>query len=287
LEYNAIEDVQYFREKLFAALKIPKAFMGYEKDLTGKATLAAEDIRFARTIERIQRILISELTKIALVHLYAHGYTNESAANFTLSLTNPSIIYEQERIALFKEKVEVAKSAMEGNLLPKDFIYDKIFQFSEDQYSEMEDLIAEDKKKAFRLKQIEEEGNDPAETGQVFGTPHQLASLYGGRGDGPVDIPTGYDEEQEPVGRPKKYQSKIGTDASAFGRDPIGQNDLKSKGSPEDKLRVQYKGGAMAYENAMSEYMRNKEMLDGMGRKTKLFDGPSLLNESNIKGDLL
>ncbi|MFN9957477.1 MAG: portal protein, partial [bacterium] len=73
LEYNAIEDVQYFREKLFAALKIPKAFMGYEKDLTGKATLAAEDIRFARTIERIQRIIVSELKKVALVHLYAHG----------------------------------------------------------------------------------------------------------------------------------------------------------------------------------------------------------------------
>ncbi|NDE60535.1 MAG: hypothetical protein EB010_14205, partial [Acidimicrobiia bacterium] len=51
LEYNGIEDVAYFREKLFAALKIPKAFMGYEKDLTGKATLAAEDIRFARTVE--------------------------------------------------------------------------------------------------------------------------------------------------------------------------------------------------------------------------------------------
>ncbi len=79
--------------------------MGYEKDLTGKATLAAEDIRFARTIERIQRILISELTKIALVHLYAQGYTDESLTNFELSLTTPSIIYDQERTALMKEIV--------------------------------------------------------------------------------------------------------------------------------------------------------------------------------------
>jgi len=59
LDYNGIEDVAYLREKLFAALKIPKAYLGYEKDLSGKATLAAEDIRFARTIERIQRILLS------------------------------------------------------------------------------------------------------------------------------------------------------------------------------------------------------------------------------------
>ena len=65
LEYNGIEDVNYLRDKLFAALKVPKAFMGYEKDLTGKATLAAEDIRFARTIDRIQRITLSELYKIA------------------------------------------------------------------------------------------------------------------------------------------------------------------------------------------------------------------------------
>ena len=291
LEYNAIEDVEYFREKLFAALKIPKAFMGYEKDLTGKATLAAEDIRFARTVERLQRIVLSELTKIALVHLYAHGYTNESAANFTLNLTNPSIIYEQERIALFKEKVEVAKSAMEGNLLPKDFIYDKIFQFSEDQYFEMEDLIAEDKKKAFRLKQIEEEGNDPAETGQVFGTPHQLASLYGGKGDSPIDLPTGYDETDpnDGPGRPKKYQSKIGTDASAFGRDATGKKAMKSATDQgtNDTLKVQYKGGPMAYENSMTNYLKNKEMLDAMGRKTKLYDKPSLLNEDNLKSDLI
>ena len=58
-------------------LKIPKAFLGYEENVEGKATLAAEDIRFARTIDRIQRILLSELNKIALVHLYTQGYTDE------------------------------------------------------------------------------------------------------------------------------------------------------------------------------------------------------------------
>jgi hypothetical protein len=289
LEYNAIEDVQYFREKLFAALKIPKAFMGYEKDLTGKATLAAEDIRFARTIERLQRIIISELTKVALVHLYANGYTNESAANFSLSLTNPSIIYEQERVALFKEKVALAKDAMEGNLLPKDFIYDKIFQFSEDQYAEMEDMIVEDKKKAFRLKQIEEEGNDPSETSQVFGTPHQLASLYGGKGDSPVDIPVGYDETnvQDGPGRPKKYQSKIGTDASVFGRDAIGKKGMKDgQGKSEDSIKVTYKGGPLTYESTQIELAKHKSTLEKMGRSTKLYDSPSLLSEDNIKQDL-
>jgi len=285
LEYNGIEDVAYFREKLFAALKIPKAFMGYEKDLTGKATLAAEDIRFARTIERLQRILISELTKIGLVHLYAHGYTNESAANFTLSLTNPSIIYDQERIALFKEKIELAKQAMEGSLLPRDFIYDKIFHFSEDQFGELEDQIVEDKKRDFRYKQIAEEGNDPAESGQAYGTPHQIASLYGGKDDQVLNAPYGYDENKP--GRPKSFSSIKDTDRSAFGRDPLGSADrMDSNDTGEDSMKSNFKGGsALALENTMTEYLKNRSMFSKMNkvaRKVKLFEESDLLSGDNI-----
>jgi len=297
LDYNGIEDVSYFREKLFAALKIPKAFMGYEKDLTGKATLAAEDIRFARTVERIQRIIISELTKVALVHLYSQGYTNESVANFSLSLTNPSIIYDQERVALMKEKVDLANQAMESKLLPKYYIYDKLFQFSEDQFNEFNDQIAEDQKQKFRFTQIETEGNDPVETGQAFGTPHQLASLYGGKGDMPLDLPDGYDETNpnEPVkmpGRPEKYKSTYGKDESPFGRDAMGRGDLRSGGAGEDasSLKNNFKGGsALALEGTRSEYVRNKKMLDSMiskrqGKKINLFES-STLDESNIMED--
>jgi hypothetical protein len=286
LDYNGIEDVNYFKEKLFAALKIPKAFMGYEKDLTGKATLAAEDIRFARTVERIQKIIVSELTKIGLVHLYAHGYTDASAANFTISLTNPSIIYDQERIALFKEKVDLANQAMESSLLPRDFIYDKIFHFSEDQYAELQDQIVEDKKRVFRYKQIEEEGNDPAESGQAFGTPHQLASLYGGKADMNMELPTGYDETNpnEPTkvpGRPQKYKSIIGTDEDAFGRDRLGKKGMKSK---EEKGE----DGRLTLENTMGVYLQTIKSLQKAfpSRKTKLFEQPEVLNENNIVDDL-
>ena len=104
LQYDGIQDVEYLRDKLFAALKIPKAFLGYDENTDGKATLAAEDIRFARTIERIQRIILSELYKIAVVHLYTQGYDGDDLVNFELNLTTPSIIYDQERVALMKEK---------------------------------------------------------------------------------------------------------------------------------------------------------------------------------------
>ena len=86
LDYAATDDIQYLKNKLFAALKIPKAYLGYDENVNGKATLAAEDVRFARTIERIQRTIISELSKIAIVHLYAQGIQDVEMTNFELNL---------------------------------------------------------------------------------------------------------------------------------------------------------------------------------------------------------
>jgi hypothetical protein len=291
MEYNGIEDVNYLRDKLFAALKIPKAFLGYEKDLTGKATLAAEDIRFARTVERIQRILLSELTKIALVHLYTQGYDGESLTNFELSLTTPSIIYDQERVMLMKEKVDLASQIMENNLLPTEWIYDHLFHFSQDQFDEYRDLIAEDKKRMFRLKQIEEEGNDPSESGQVYGTPSQLATAYGkGRGD--MEVPTGYNEKDpnEPVhlvGRPKSSVSNINRQDNPFGKDRIGAKTYSTAGvDQEDSLaKTQWKGGSPL---ALETYLKNKSMFENLpvSRKTTLFEQSDLLNEDNIRDEI-
>ncbi len=300
LQYNGIEDVGYLRDKLFAALKIPKAFMGYEKDLTGKATLAAEDIRFARTIERIQRIVISELTKIALVHLYTQGYTNDSMVNFELNLTTPSIIYDQERIALMKEKVDLAATMMESALFPTDWIYDKIFQLSEDQLDDVKAQILEDKKRKFRYDQIESEGNDPLSSGQAYGTPHQIASLYGGNANytAAANVPVGYNEKNptEPVkvpGRPTEKNSFIGTAKDPLGRDRLGTYDMKAKPASggEEGLKVRYAGNSpLALENNQTRAIYNtlKNTLSSiqLGRKTNLFEQESLLDESNIREDI-
>jgi hypothetical protein len=286
LEYNAIDDVNFLRDEMLAALKVPKAFFGFEKDLSGKATLAAEDIRFARTVERIQRIVLSELYKMALVHLYVQGYDGESLSNFELSLTVPSIIYEQEKIALWKEKVDLAKSIQDTNLLPSDFIYDNIFQFSEDQFDEYRDLVVEDKKRVFRLAQIENEGNDPAKTGKSFGTPHDLASLYGkgrsGMDTNTDNVPPGYDETRS-VGRPKEKASIVGTQQRALGKDPLGSAEngtLYTANQPEE---------GSGTPKAMFELKRHKQLFEGMNiARKELVVGPdqepSLLNEKNIKG---
>ena len=277
LEYNGMEDVVYLRDKLFAALKVPKAFMGYEKDLTGKATLAAEDIRFARTIDRLQRIVLSELYKIALVHLYVQGYKGETLTNFELSLTTPSIIYDQERIMLMKEKVDLAKNIMEAQLLPTDWIYHNVFHFSEDQYDEYRDLILQDAKRKFRLGQITEEGNDPLETGRSYGTPHDLATLYGkGRmASNPENVPTGYGDDIT-LGRPKEKVSTINTQDNPLGRDRLG----KTANKYDDTM------DGLSKQLTENVYLKNKQLLNEMEKKI-VFSADkakeSLLDENQLR----
>jgi hypothetical protein len=289
LEYDGIKDVEYLRDKMFAALKVPKAFMGYEKDLTGKATLAAEDIRFARTIDRIQRIILSELEKIALIHLYTQGYDGEQLTNFKLSLTTPSIIYDQERLSLLKEKVDLAVTIFENDVLPSDWVYTNVFHLSESEFGEMRDLNVEDAKRRFRLKQISEEGNDPLETGKSYGTPHDLATLYGtGRYDNTSDVPAGYNEKAT-LGRPEEKASDINTQGNAFGRDRLGVAAMKKDDQPSFG-KTNYKGGSpLALEGSKKSYFQNRKLLENMKveRKVMIFESDknkeSLLDDSQLR----
>ena len=291
LEYDGVTDVQYLQQKMFAALKIPKAYFGYEGDLQGKATLAAEDIRFARTVERIQRIVESELTKIALVHLYSQGFTGESLTNFDLKLTTPSIIFEQEKVALLKEKIDLASQMKDTKMFSTDYIYEKIFDLSEDQYTDERDLVREDSKRLFRLTQIEGEGNDPAKSGMSYGTPHDLASMYGRRatstpkGGGPGEVPAGYEDptstpgygEPGPEGgRPKEKASIYGTQDGLGGRDPLGIHGMHG-GYPSDNENV------MENSTTKAVYYKNENSLKDMVFDKKDEKEPDLLKEDNIK----
>ena len=299
LEYDGTNDIEYLRDKMFAALKIPKAYFGYEGDLNGKATLAAEDIRFARTVERLQRILESELTKIALVHLYTQGFKGESLTNFEINLTNPSIIFEQEKVALLKEKVDLAGQMMDTKLFSTDYIYDKIFKLSEDQYMEMRDLVAEDKKRLFRITQIENEGNDPAKSGKSYGTPHDLATLYGRRqGDQKGmpfgKVPPGYEDETPGIGeigpeggRPRTNASHYGTNDGLGGRDPLGVHGMKGGfDSDNDNVNEQENAPKILNTLAKSLYYQNKDIFSDKKQiifESKEKEDDKLLDESQIK----
>ena len=240
MTYETTEDIEYLKNRLLAALHIPKAFLGYEESLGSKATLAAEDVRFARTIERVQRILVSELTKVAVVHLYSQGYTDAELVNFELNLTSPSTIYEQEKIELWSNKINLARDMKDNQMMSTEWIYKHIFNFSDDQ--------------------IEQEGNDPADSGESVGTPSDMqsggfdqesksGSVFRDEGGAPEG---GFDG----AGRPKEV-SKYNKDGSARGREPLGRPKIPMALAHYDGLKKSF--GKQARE-VLKETMDSEEL---------------------------
>jgi len=180
-----------------------------------------------------------------------------------------------------KEKVDLAKNIIDGKLLPTDWIYDNVFHLSQDQYDEYRDLIAEDQKRIFRFKQIENEGNDPLESGKSYGTPHDLATLYGS-GRYNMGVPDGYDKD-EPLGRPEEKASTMGTQQSALGKDRLGNIGMKKgDATGEDiTLKNNFKGGSPL---ALETKVKNKTLLESLDKKLSLKkEESSLLDESQIR----
>ena len=105
---SEIADIEYIQKKLLTALRVPKAFLGFEEVVGDGKNLALQDIRFARTINRIQKSMLAELNKVAIVHLFLLGFEDE-LSNFTIGLTNPSTQADLLKIDVWKEKVLLYK----------------------------------------------------------------------------------------------------------------------------------------------------------------------------------
>ena len=106
-----IADIEYIQKKLLTALRVPKAFLGFEEVVGDGKNLSLQDIRFARTINRIQKSMIAEMNKVAIIHLFLLGFEDE-LSNFTLGLTNPSTQADLLKIDVWKEKVLLYKDAV-------------------------------------------------------------------------------------------------------------------------------------------------------------------------------
>ena len=246
LEYNMIDDINYLKGKLMAALKIPKAYLGYEEDTNGKATLASMDIRFAKTIERVQRVLISELTKIAIVHLYSQGINDDRLTDFTLELTVPSRIYEQEQVELYNSKVQLIQQMQQTKMFSKEWMYESVMKMAKDEQDEMTLQVLEDTKQTFRLTSIETQGTDPAKETGVEGGPTNVEE----------ELNKLKLELDGQVGRPKD-PVRYGHDDHPEGRDPLGIKTLKAK------------EGSIAYKPRKSSYFEVFKDMDG-NKKTIL-----------------
>lgn len=264
LEYAAIEDIDYLKNKLFAALRVPKAYLSYDENVNGKATLAAEDVRFARTIERIQRTVVSELTKIAIVHLAAQGIEDSEMTNFELTLTNASTIYEQEKVNLWSEKVRLATDVKALNMLSSDWAYHNVFGLSDDEVDIERAKVVLDLKDRFRHNSIEQQGQDPANPPEQQNVEEEISKLK-------TEI-----ELNRKVGRPKEGNT-YGKDKHPYGRDPLGNKENEKDRKREDRvLNTNAKKLAREYINGISS---KKQVLS---EKVGMLDEKNLLDDTKI-----
>ena len=187
---SAIEDVKYLRDKLFAALKVPMSYLIRGEGATeDKTTLAQKDIRFARTIQRLQRVVISELEKIGIIHLYTLGFRGTDLISFKLSLNNPSKIAALQELEHWKVKFDVASAATEG-YFSKHWVAQNIFGMSDEQILKIQREMYFDKKFAASLEQVGQP-QEAATGGGGGGGGLDLGSLGGGGEEGTEAAPEG------------------------------------------------------------------------------------------------
>jgi hypothetical protein len=323
MEFTGIDDLEYVRNKMMAALKIPKAFLGYEEGISGKATLAAEDVRFSRTIGRIQRILVTELTKIAVLHLYVQGYQDASLVDFELELSNPSTIFEQEKIEIWQNKVNVSKDMMESDLFSRKWIYTHVFKLSDEDAEEIEHEVIKDKKEFWRRQQIQDEGNDPISSNQKAGE-DGMSDMSGGDSGGSSDLPDlgvdlgGPDSsdggEDLPAGLPP-LEEKIEPDEETideetrrereqgirdqtgnkkkyqsvtdknFGADRLGFGQNKEKSKSDRTTRHTYRGSPLSMQEDLKNIKKTLEARYSRTKKAVISEKKSILDEDNLIND--
>ena len=157
-------------------------------------------------------------------------------------------------------------------------VYEHIYGLSPDEYNDQKEAILDDAMHKFRLSQVENEGNDPVESGVSYGTPHDLASLYGNKRDkavGPAQVPTGYNEKDP--GRPIEKSQNYGSDKGNFSRDPLGKKGLEA---PEpEKITNTNRISTFEAQNIKKslQKLKNKKQI------LKEEEETGLLSEENIK----
>ena len=219
---TAIEDVEYIQKKLFSALKIPKAYLGYDEALSSKATLAQEDIRFSRSIARIQKVILSELNKLAIVHLYCHGYDGDDLLDFELQLSNPSTIAQQQKLELIRTKFDISAAAPEG-LVDRYWIRKNVMGLTDEEIDKIEQGRITDKKREVEIEAAAVPAEEPG-AGDELGAGGP--PIGGGGGGLDLDLDLGGEEEaggEEP--EPLEAGQKIRSTSLLTGLDEADDDD--------------------------------------------------------------
>ena len=239
-----VKDLEFLEQRLYTALKVPKAFLANEESVNSRATVSAQDLRFARTIDRFHKIIVSELTKICVVHLYTQGYRDEDLIDFELEMFSPSSVYQLEKVELLDKKTDLAVKMKETKLFSDKWIYNNIYNISDSEAAEEEEGIIYDLKKNWRHDQIGE-GSDPAKDMKIsasdFGEPSGGGGPSGGKETEETEGEEGKETEEGAEEVPEAGAEEVpeaGEEAvpEEKGKNPKGEESPESEETPESSI---------------------------------------------------
>jgi len=250
---SQIDDVKYLRDKLFSALKVPQSYLTMGEGATeDKTTLAQKDIRFARTIQRLQRVVVSELEKVGIIHLFTLGFRGDDLLSFDLSLNNPSKIAEMQELEHWKTKFDIAGAATEG-YFSKRWVAEHLLGLSQEEYIRMEREMFYDRKLASTLEQV----GQPPEGSDGLGGDLDL----GGEGD---DLDLGGEGDDLDLG-----DTETGGEDEVLLAEPPGKRDDNSR----PKKRGPYKRHQSTYRKGGRKKQMNNMASGEIGTLRKTFPG--------------
>ena len=265
-------DVEYIQKKLFAALKVPKAYLGYEEGLGSKATLSQQDIRFARSIARIQRTVLSELNKLAIVHLYCNGYTGEDLLDFNLQLSSPSTIAQLQKLELIKSRFETAGTVIGvGGMVDRLWVQKNVLRLNDDEIDAIRDGIETDKLQDLKVEAIQLDTGDPASSpdaggGDMFGGSGGGDMFGGGEGNlfgGGEGTPALEEPAESPELSEKNVLSILDDDAPIKVSNKVSKiNAILSEDSEKEKEEMSDIEKKISEKQRKSKYYKNKKKKD-------------------------
>jgi hypothetical protein len=234
---SEIADIEYIQKKLVTALRIPKAFLGFEDAVGDGKNLALLDIRFARTINRVQKSMIAELNKIAIIHLFLLGFEDE-LTNFTLGLHNPSKQADLLAIELWKEKMLLYKDAVtsiENSVAPVSASWAKkhILNFSDEE-------IRLDLQQQRIERAVSAELAKTAEVITKTGVFDNVDNLYGKKeGEPGAETPPEEGGEEGGMGAPPPMGGMdLGGPPEPPGPEPGGEAGVTPENAMKDDLKI-------------------------------------------------
>ncbi len=265
-------DVEYIQKKLFAALKVPKAYLGYEEGLGSKATLSQQDIRFARSIARIQRTVLSELNKLAIVHLYCNGYTGEDLLDFNLQLSSPSTIAQLQKLELIKSRFETAGTVIGvGGMVDRLWVQKNVLRLNDDEIDAIRDGIETDKLQDLKVEAIQLDTGDSASSpdaggGDMFGGSGGGDMFGGGEGNlfgGGEGTPALEEPAESPELSEKNVLSILDDDAPIKVSNKVSKiNAILSEDSEKEKEEMSDIEKKISEKQRKSKYYKNKKKKD-------------------------